>query len=189
MPEPVPERRPEERFVDYLMQLHGRADRAALASLRRVLGKRLGDVPRADRVILPWLPSTASDRRTDAYYLIAGLFASHPLQSATHTSFGNSFRRLCDAKQRPSLELRFEALLQAREDELPEHLRHLVQLLRADAIPIDWVQLLRDVLAWTDPERRVQRRWARDFWAAVDAVSPNFKDVTGSASQETTDVH
>lgn len=168
MTEPPREKSPEDRFIDHLGTLHERRDRAALASLRRVVGKRSGDVPRADRLILPWLPPSASERRLAAWYLVAGLFATHPEQSPVRCSFGESFRQLCQAKKRPSLELRFQAVLKAHEDEVPDHLRRLVQLLRSEGIPVDWAQLLRDVLFWSDGDRRVQRRWARDFWAATE---------------------
>jgi CRISPR type I-E-associated protein CasB/Cse2 len=185
MPDPVTERRHEERFIDYLVQLHTQGDRAALASLRRVLGKRLGDVPRADRVLLPWLSVSASERRARALYLIGGLFATYPEQSAVPLSFAASFQRLCAAQQRPSLELRFHALLKAHEDEVPEHLRRLTQLLKANGIPIDWPQLFRDVLGWNDDERRVQRRWARDFWGATLGPTPS-DHATHAVPQEMT---
>lgn len=182
-----PDRSAEERFIEYLVQLHGRGDRGALAALRRVLGRDLGDVPAADRVILPWVPPTTSDRRAKAWYLVAGLFASHPMSDTAGGSFAWSFRRFCEAHPRSSLEQRFQALLQAHVDEMPDHLRRLVQLLRAANIPVDWVRLLRDVKAWNDPERRVQRRWARDFWAVAPTVAKAESPTDRSQQEEIAD--
>lgn len=83
-----------------------------------------------------------------------------------------------------SIEQRFIALLDADDaPQLAHHLRQLVQLARAgDGIRIHWVTLLDDLHYWNDDERRVQQRWAREFYRAMSvpneanddaAVRPN----------------
>ena len=69
-----------------------------------------------------------------------------------------------------SIEQRFIALLDADDvQQLAHHLRQLVQLARAgDSICIHWVTLLDDLRHWNDDGRRVQQRWAREFYRAVN---------------------
>jgi CRISPR system Cascade subunit CasB len=55
-------------------------------------------------------------------------------------------------------------LLAAHPDDLDFHLRQAVSFLKSRDVPVNWHQLLSDVLAWGHPERYVQRRWARAFW-------------------------
>lgn len=52
--------------------------------------------------------------------------------------------------------------------ELVGHLRHVVSLLRKEAIPLDYVRLARDVHAWAGPWRgQAANRWAMDFYSPV----------------------
>ena len=63
-----------------------------------------------------------------------------------------------------SLEKRFVALLNCHGDDLPNHLRQAVSLLKAKDVAVNWHQLLRDVLYWDHEARFVQQQWAREFW-------------------------
>jgi len=73
----------DRRFTEYLEELRGGRDgRAAMAALRRTLGKPPGQVPEIGRYILQWLPSQLSEwqqAEERAYYLVAALFAWHPI--------------------------------------------------------------------------------------------------------------
>jgi len=40
-------------------------------------------------------------------------------------------------------------------------------LLRAKDITVHWRNLLRDLIVWNRFDRRIQHRWARDFWGAL----------------------
>jgi CRISPR system Cascade subunit CasB len=101
--------------------------------------------------------------------LVASLFAlwhqggrarpKHP-PASVGASFGR-FRVVADSK---SVEKRFAALIDSHPDDFATRLRHAVTLLRSKDIPINWEQLLRDLLWWEAEKRPVQRRWARDFW-------------------------
>ena len=68
-------------------------------------------------------------------------------------------------KDSGGVERRFVALLNCRAEDLPDHLRQFISLLKTNDMPIDWAQLLRDVIRW-DYDEDVQRNWARAFWAA-----------------------
>jgi CRISPR system Cascade subunit CasB len=156
----------DERFVDHLEKLRNAEDRAALARLRRGLGKEPGTVADMHGLVLPWLPAGLPRRHEDACYLVAALFASHP-QAGGAGTLGQSFARLAGATESDSVERRFVALLNCHEDELPALLRHAVSLLKSKEVPVNWRQLLYDVQHWSHPDRYVQRDWARDFWGGT----------------------
>ncbi|MHB0876988.1 MAG: type I-E CRISPR-associated protein Cse2/CasB [Anaerolineae bacterium] len=150
-------------FVTYLEGL--RQDRGALAALRRGLGQPPGSATEQYRYVVPWLPKAGGRRREDAYFLIAGLFAYHP-QEGGSGNVGDHMARTCQSPDdRPAVERRFTALLAAHPDDLPFYLRQAISFLRAKEVPVDWGQLLDDVLHWDHPDRYVQRRWAASFWS------------------------
>jgi CRISPR system Cascade subunit CasB len=160
----------EDRFVSHLEKLQRQDDRAALARLRRGLGKEPGTAPETYPLVQPWLPDNLPRWREDAFYLVACLFASHP-EPGGSGNLGASFARLAAARDSASIEQRFVALLNCHADDLPGHLRHAVSLLTSSAVPVDWRQLLRDVQRWGHPSRSVQRQWARQFWAGGQAAA------------------
>ena len=66
--------------------------------------------------------------------------------------------------QQPGVERRFASLLSADREDIDHQLRAVVVLLRQHDVPVNWLQLLRDLGGWARPDRDVQRRWARSFW-------------------------
>jgi CRISPR system Cascade subunit CasB len=158
----------EHSFVTYLE--NKRDDRAALAALRRGLGRPPGTVPDMYRYVVPWLPDEAPPWREDAYYLIAALFAYHPKEGG-RGNMGNHFARTRDPQgDNTAIERRFTTLLAAHPDDLDDYLRQAVSFLKSEEVPINWHQLLSDVMAWGHPERYVQQRWARGFWGRAAEV-------------------
>jgi len=154
MPETFP-------FVTYLEGL--REDRGALAALRRGLGQAPGTVADMYRYVVPWLEK-ASSRQEAAYYTIAALFAYHPAPGGTG-NMGDHFARTRDPKgDNTAIERRFTVLLAAHPDDLAFYLRQAVSFLKSKEVPVNWHQLLADVLAWDHADRYVQRNWARAFW-------------------------
>jgi CRISPR system Cascade subunit CasB len=109
--------------------------------------------------VIPWVPQYRSAE--DAAFLIAALFALHPLPGGQGT-LGSAFARI--AKSNDSIEQRFVALLNCHRDDLSHHLRQATSLLRSKDVSVDWRRLLQDVLGWDHDDRYVQRNWARDFW-------------------------
>lgn len=150
----------------------GREDRAALAALRRGLGKPPGTVVEMYPHVQPYVGDRPRRSYENACYIVAALFAAHPRDWGRRegeygpTNFGASFARI--KGNSGSIEKRFVALLECNSDSLGEHLRHAVSLLRAADVPVDWDQLLRDIPWWDAGERRVQRRWASAFWSDTD---------------------
>lgn len=164
------EQRPPERFAEYLEKLYREEDRAALAALRRGLGKRAGEAMEMHRYVLPNLRGVSAQQE-DAYYIVAALFGFYPSLNWQHTdekqstNLGASLRKLADENENDSsIERRFVALLNCRNEELPEHLRQIVSLLKTRDVLVDWARLIRDINFWNDEERQVQRNWSRAFW-------------------------
>jgi CRISPR system Cascade subunit CasB len=149
-------------FITYLEGL--RDDRGALAALRRGLGQSPGTVAGMYRYVVPWLPDDVPSWLEDAYYLVAALFAYHP-DAGGAGNMGDHFARARGPQgDDTAIERRFTALLAAHPDDLGFYLRQAVSFLKSKEVPVNWHQLLSDVLGWGHPGRYVQRRWASAFW-------------------------
>jgi CRISPR system Cascade subunit CasB len=191
----------EFAFIGYLKWLLEQEDRsaarAAMAHLRRGLGKQPGTVYEMDRYMLSRLPDNVTSHQEDAYYLVGSLFAywhqgkekAETLdgERSTDRNLGKSLSRLAfeyakaggsvdDAKKR--LEKRFNAFLEATSEDLPEYLRQNISQLKSKAVPVNWAQLLHDIQNWDADGRFVQHEWAKGFW--VDKKS------TDDLSEEST---
>lgn len=178
-----------DRFIEHLERQVRARDRGALAALRRGLGRPPGAASEMHRYVVPWLPADSTDSDAARWYLVASLFALwHQGIDDVATwrgGFGTSFRQLANTRRDgagmprdgngsgddPAVEKRFMALLASHREDLAEHLRHGVSLLRAEGVGVDWRQLLRDLAWWDSDDRFVQRRWARDFWASTVPAS------------------
>ena len=156
-----------DAYITYLERLHDdeRNGRAALAALRRGLGQPPGAAPEASRYVQPALAADAPAYLEDAYYLVGSLFALHP-QSVAVGNIGTHLRGIKRGDEDDAVERRFVALLSAHNDDLPDHLRQAISLLKSKDAPVNWQQLLHDVLAWGHPDSYIQKRWARSFWRA-----------------------
>ncbi len=176
----------EQAFIGFLEGLVEREDLGALAALRRGLGRRPGEVPEMYPYVVPFLPD--EEWRQDAYFLIASLFALHQGSwradgsERDATNLGASFARLSAMRESSSIERRFVALLSCDWEDLPEHLRSAVSLLKSEEVPIDWLRLLRDMQRWDRDERPVQRAWARAYWG--DRASELAASATGGSERE-----
>ena len=162
----------DQQFVEFLQRLVDRKERGALATLRRGLGRPPGEAPEMHRYVASWAGGEKSRRREDVYYLVAALFAYHPVQwnaQNGQSNLGASFARLskADGISQEGIERRFTALLSAHVEDLHVQLRHAVSLLRSKEIPVDWRQLLYDLRRWQQEERWVQRNWAKAFWGEI----------------------
>lgn len=158
----------QKLFIGYLLNLakEGQEDRGALADLRSGLGREPGQMARVHKHVVPYLPEKSYNDRW--YYVTATLFGAFP-KHRQGCSLGAAFKPLAfppSEKKKESMEARFVALLNAHPDDLDDHLRHTIRLLESakPPQPLDWFQLLKDLLQWDHPEGHVQLRWARDFY-------------------------
>lgn len=158
------------RFTEQLARWHAdeQNGRGVLAALRRGLGKPPGTAPEMFQYVVRFAPSER--RRADWYYVVAALFALHPLPGGNRDLGGCLAQLATRERERQgrdavsSVDRRFTALLNSHTDDLPDHLRRAVGLLKSAEIPVDWGQMLDDVQLWSAPSRWVQRRWAESYW-------------------------
>lgn len=166
----------KQDFIAHLERLRER-DRGAVAVLRRSLGFPPGAYPPA----YPHVERFAAERHANdswrlALYVVAGLYASHPKQASKTlaTSLGELMRK----RESGSIEQRFIALLGADAENLPVYLRQVITLLAADDISLDYAALLKDLATWLNPKADadwrdgIRQRWARDFYRALEAPTP-----------------
>ena len=155
-------------FIAALERLLGgderRGDAGTLAELRRGLTEHPGG---RDVWVYGHLGGAAPEHEEPAA-IVASLFAlwhqgGRGLVRQPPSSFGGSYGRLRSPAGSENVERRFATLIDSHPDDLPVRLRHAVALLRSQDVPINWEQLLRDLLRWGADHRPVQRRWARRF--------------------------
>lgn len=171
----------ESGLIGYLKDLAVRQDRAALAHLRRGLGRRPGEsmemYPYVGRFITE-KTNTAHDR---AVFLTAALFADYSDARPNIGDLGSSVKELTKKTESESIERRFVALLDADAEYLPYYLRQMIGLLRANDIPVNWNELFKDIRSWASESRYVQKKWARSFWGSAETkkqLDPQTKGET-----------
>lgn len=156
-------------FINQLKKLKEAEDRAALAALRRGLGQPPGYAPEMHPYVVPFLPKDAypNSWAEQSYYTVASLYGLHP-DIGTGENLGHHFAQTLDPNPdyNQAIERRFSALLTAHPDDLAFYLRQAISFLKSKEVPVNWHQLMWDVLAWGDPYRQpeVQKRWAGGFW-------------------------
>jgi CRISPR system Cascade subunit CasB len=158
----------DDEFIRMLESLHAKEDRAALAALRRGLGKAPGEAMEAYSYIARFAASAPP--REHAFHLVATLFGLYPSESRRGEGW---MKTNMDGE---GAERRFVALLNSHADELADHLRHIVSLLKSKEVSINWRQLLNDIRWWDRDDRDVQRKWAKAFWGEDRGEPLNSKD-------------
>ncbi len=174
------------RFIGHKIQWinqSGQGTPALLATLRRGIGRMPGDDPALWPIIFEDMPdemlsiSGTPTRAEWAVHTALTLYALHqqgmdPSLSPMHverTRLGQALNRLAgdDDEATKRIKRRFDTM--ATADRMPEtvyHLRSLVQLLRAQDIPLDYEALGRDLYLLQSPSQApgVRLRWGQDFY-------------------------
>ncbi len=155
-------REPDPKVVAFFERL-ARLDAGGRARLKRSAGSGLAASRDALGLFYSVLPFGVPEAQHETYFLAATLF---PIADAGGSGdLGSALRRAQQSKNHKGLDRRVEILLDADATQLPFRLRQAIQYLRASRVRIDWVTLLCDLLFWSHPERFVQRRWARSYFA------------------------
>ena len=176
----------ESRFIGYLKGLEKRQDRAALANLRRGLGKP----PKTAMEMFPYLGRFLSHDTKPNYentlFIVAALFAYYPDAKHTSGNLGASLRELKENSD--SIEKRFVALLNAEAEDLPYYLRQIIGLLKSNDIGINWGKLFFGVQNWKNEnlKEKIQSQWAKQFWGNFtekNQDNQNSKPNTGDTNK------
>jgi CRISPR system Cascade subunit CasB len=166
----------EHPFITYL-ESDLRDNRGALAALRRGLGQPPGTVASMYRYVVPWLSDDTPRWQENAYYLVAALFAYHPDEGGVGNLGDHFARTRAPQGDDTAIERRFTAILAAHPEDLDFYLRQAISFLKSKDVPVNWQQLLSDVMAWGHPNRYVQKNWARAFWGQPDKkTNPNKEE-------------
>ena len=175
-----------------LMRLLNTSDasyqKASLANLRRGVGHVPGEIPQLWGEYLQEMPEEMygrygqPSREEWAIYTALTLFALHqqgrdPAAEPMHSqgrSIGTSAALLIDDEDKENREDTMKRILRKLNaaatansvDALAYYLRSLVQLLRTQGIPLDYVTLAGDIYDYQFPERvnAVRLRWGQDFY-------------------------
>lgn len=179
----------------------GATDGAALAALRRGIGREPGTVPQ----MWPYYTTLTADGRVTpalaAEHVALTLFAVHQQSKAQlmhrdgvglGTALGNL--RADPQRSQDALDRRFSAGATASStSELELHLRGLVALLRQSAKaggqPLDYTELMRDLVAWQRPDgaARIRRKWGAQYFAPTRSEAPGGDDGADGAASSNPD--
>lgn len=154
----------KNNFIDFLKKLKREKNRAAMAHLRRGLGKPAGTTTEMYPYIGKFLPKEPNYKYENALYLVGSLFGLYSDAKNTKENFGSSMLQIEGVGG--SIEKRFVALLNANYEDLHQHLRQAVGLIKAKEKPINWERLFTDIMYWENDNRKVQQDWARGFWGS-----------------------
>lgn len=164
-----------------LLQSGDNVLRAALAELRRGVGKKPGDVPQLWGYFLQDMPEEFfGDKEPSkaewAVYTSLTLFALHqqgkdPKSDTMNRegySFGTAVNKLVhNEDERERVARRFYAAATASSmDELSHHMRGIIQLLRGEGIPLDYPMLAADLYRYqfNSLVSNVRLKWGQDFY-------------------------
>lgn len=150
------------RIEGFINKLEG-LDTADRARLRRNAGRSLEEARSVLGLFYRLVPAGMYTRDEGRYFLVATLF---PLAvGGSAGNLGNTLRRAQTPTNRSGLDRRMEILLDADAEQLPFRLRQAVGFAQSQRMPVNWGQLLKDVLFWDDPRRETQRRWAQSYFS------------------------
>lgn len=158
-----------------------------LATLRRGVGKKPGEIPQLWALFLEDFPEELDQSKftrqaaENAVYQALTLYAFHQQGKSPKTenmhrkgekrrnSLGLAARKLAkNDEDMDRILTRLNCVIHADNlDEMSVHLRSLISLLRSSDIPLDYANLARDLFRYQYPAKRDQVRldWARDFYA------------------------
>ena len=160
--------------------------RAQLANLRRGIGRKPGDMPELWGMLFAEMPEKMLSpngqptREEWAVYTALTLYALHQQGSKIseqnmheegkpENRLGRAVARLVkdEENDRERIARRFNAFATADDMLTAAHyLRGLIQLLRAEGIPLDYVHLAENLYDFQDLESRpsVRLEWGQDFY-------------------------
>ena len=175
------------RLSDFASDPNAARVRAQLATLRRGVGRKPGDMPDLWGLLFADMPEEMMSRTAEptaaewAAYTALTLYATHQQGAEINRQnmhigkddknaggLGRAVARLVkNADDRERIARRFNAFATASDmTEAAHHLRGLIQLLRAEEIPLDYVKLAGDLYRFQNPKYapEVRLSWGQDFY-------------------------
>lgn len=173
-----------------LLQSRDNVLRAALAELRRGVGKKPGDIPQLWGYFLQDMPeeffgNNEPSKAEWAIYTALTLFALHQQGKDPKTdcmykeghSFGTAVNRLVhDEDERERVARRFYAASTASSmEELSHHMRGIIQLLRSEGVSLDYPMLAADLYRYqfNSLVSNVRLKWGQDFYKITKTKNKN----------------
>jgi CRISPR system Cascade subunit CasB len=154
----------KSKIQDFISRLE-KLDPGSRAILKRSAGRTLSE---SNRGALPLfyrlLPPGVGEYQQEIYFMVSTLY---PLADAGgHGDLGEALRKAREARPSNSkgVDRRIQILLDSDEGQLAFRLRQTINYLKSCGVRVDWTLLLEDLLFWSYPERRVQRRWAQSYY-------------------------
>ena len=174
--------------------------KANLACLRRGIGKPPGSLPDLWGLTMDGMPEdlVGTGREPSwgewACYLALTLYALHQQGKDWKTApmhlpgqgLGKAIRKLAkNDEEQKRIKRRFDQVVTSDSpQEAAHHLRSMIQLLRAQDIPLDYAALAQDLYRYQNPDERdrVRLSWGRDFYAYTGGS--NDKEQSGTPTTE-----
>ncbi len=141
-------------------------DTAVRAALKRSLDGTIEHKQAIYPYVLPLL-GDLKPYQQEPFLLVAALYALYPtpLDREKPHHFGRACARLAANGESKGPERRFKSLLDTEAADLTVPLSALIRLMKSKQIDVDYATLLSALQSWSHPDKWVQDRWAREFWA------------------------
>jgi CRISPR system Cascade subunit CasB len=140
-----------------------RLDAGERARFKRSAGQPLAGARDVLGLFYHVLPPGVPAYQEAMYFLAATLYPM--AEGGGKGDLGDSLRQAQQSKNTKGLDRRVEILLDSDEAQLPFRLRQAIHFLQSNRVRVNWPRLLDDLLYWTHPDRFIQRRWARSYFA------------------------
>ena len=167
-----------------------------LATLRRGLIMHDGNNPIMYQVIYPLLFKAIDVNKDEDYLLdkqrylpvvckLASLFTIHPSTNGSYKLNHNMGHhiRFAAGERVEAAENRLKVLLDADEDDLFDHLKHVISFIGSSKAntQINYHSLFDALIYWNSENRWIQKEWANGFWGYKSGNdSQSFKEISNN---------
>lgn len=165
------------------------SDRGRFAALKRNTGNSLAESRGCFwfyEFVPPWIEE--NNRLLETTFLVATLIPHN--RYTAEDSLPKALKRIRPNSDqgKASMDRRFGILLDAgytpgQDSELVFRLGQIIQLLESKRVGVNWSQLLVDLTNWNNPDKFIQKRWARAYFSAENLGE--IPDTTNSDSSNT----
>ncbi|MBU0992011.1 MAG: type I-E CRISPR-associated protein Cse2/CasB [Proteobacteria bacterium] len=180
----------EENFVQSLEKMSD--DRGKLATLRRGL---IDNQAHTTWPLLSRFMNFNNPYQIKLLQTVAGLYGHHT-KTTTKGNFGDLCYLLLDNEEKEKIfkgesgpiSRNFQYVMAARGEEIFSRVRRLVLRAKREEIPVNYIQLARDLFGWQSPykKEKVKLKWGKAFWKINSELqSEDAADMTGGVNDQT----